>query len=162
MAGDFIIIDGTKVVFDPVFGAAIVVSKPCKIQGSGKEPLDKDGNIAVDENGKVDRKRGIYTPCIMGDEKRVKVPGVKYTVPPFVIPGIGALEIYKLGPNQIAKKLKSGGKKVILAGKQFEAVFSVKIPAKMPHPAGAPINDPIAKYQGTGRFIPANRKITGA
>ncbi len=146
MAGDFIIVNGDKIIFNPQFGPAIITPKPGKMKASGKESIDEKTKIM---------------PCIVGDEKQVKVSGIKYIVGPFVIPGTGTLTIASLGPNQIAKKTKSGGKKVILKGASFKAEFIVQSPAKLPHPLSGVVPDPVPKYFGTGLFVPSNKKIKG-
>jgi hypothetical protein len=137
---DFVLIDGDKVLFNPKFGAAVVVPKDGVIKASGKDLFEK--------------KKG----CVEGDEKNVTVRGIVYMTPKFSIPGTGTLSIKKLDVKQYAKT-KSGNKRLLVVGKQFVAEFDVDEPAKAPpQGAGSPIPDTISAYQGTGRFVSANKK----
>ena len=141
---DFILVDGDQVQFIPAFGQAIVVVRPGKIRASGKD--------------QINRKK----MCVLGDEKSVFVSGCQYMSGAFSIPGSGKLTIKALGPQQIAMKTKtSNGKKVLLKGEQFEAEFTVTVPAKMPTPPGPPVPDPVRKYLGKGFFQTNNLKEKG-
>lgn len=141
MALDTIILDGDEAVFAPLFGAAIVVVQPGKIEGTGETTI----------NGKK--------VCIEGDEKTVEIKNCSYISPPFVAPGFGTVKIQKLDKGQLTEKVTSGDNKVILRGIVFTAEFVVDSgkAAKMPPPANTLDTNP--KYMGRGQFIPANTKI---
>ena len=141
---DFILIDGDKANFLPLFGAAIVAVKPGNMQASGPATL----------NGKK--------VCVAGDEKQVTVPGCVYMTPQYSIPGTGTLKIAALAGNQQAAKTRSGGKAVLLKGATFTAKFEVQSPAKQPPPGpGAPIPDSTPQYSGNGMFMTTNTKFCG-
>lgn len=134
---DFILITGDQVIFNPIFGKAIVVVHPGILTGTGRATVNKK------------------TICIDGDEKKVLVPGCPYTSPPFVTPGTGILSIQSLAPNQKARKVKSRGKAVLLKGITFTAKFQVMVPAMQPS-IPVPIPDPLLLYTGTGTFMTTN------
>jgi hypothetical protein len=141
---DYILIDGDQVMFLPAFGAAVVVVKPGKLQGSGPATLNGK-KLAVD-----------------GDEKNVQVAGCMYVTPQYSIPGNGTLKIQALAGNQKAQKTKTGGKPVLLKGMMFTAKFEVQSPAKQPPPGpGSPIPDPTPQYPGQGQFVTTNVKFQG-
>lgn len=143
--GDFILIDGDQVLFDPVFGIANVVVRPGNLTAHGAATI-KSKKISV-----------------MGDEKEVSVPGCMYTTAIHTIPGVGTLEISALADDQIAKKTYTANKKVLLKGSQFTAKLTVQTPAQQPPPGpGSPIPDTMTEYQGTGRFITANIHVQGS
>jgi len=139
---DFVLMTGDKAIFNPSFGAAIVVVRPGDLIGSGKDKID----------GKI--------VCVDGDEKMVIVPGCTYMTPQYSIPGVGMILIQALAGNQKAQKTKSGGKPVLLKGASFQAKFQVMNPAKQPTPAG-PIPDSTPQYIGIGTFITFNIKVKG-
>ena len=141
---DFILITGDTVMFKPSFGAATVVPQPGILSGTGSAKI----------NG---------SPfCVEGDEANVIVPGVMYTAPPYVIPGVGILSIDSLASDQVATKTKSGGKAVLLKGGDFNAKFEVVSPAMQPPPGpGSPIPDSTPQYSGNGNFITTNTKSKG-
>lgn len=140
---DFILIEGDKAIFLPNFGAAIVVVKPGDLKGSGPATLNSK---------KI---------CVDGDEKQVSVPGCIYMTPQYCIPGTGTLKIDALAGDQKASKTQTGGKKVLLKGKNFTAKFEVQSPAKQPLPVGPPVPDATPQYSGTGLFITMNIKFQG-
>jgi hypothetical protein len=142
---DLIVITGDKVIFLPQFGAALVVPKPGKIEGSGP--------------GTVKGKK----ICVIGDEKKVEVKGCQYLTPTYCIPGSGTLKIDILASNQKAKKSRTGGKTVLLRGMTFKAKFEVQSPAKQPPPGpGSPIPDPMKIYMGQGMFVTNNKLAKGS
>ena len=142
---DFILMEGDKANFLPTFGAAIVVVQPGDLKGSGPATI----------NGKK--------ICVDGDEKNVSVPGCTYMTPQYSIPGTGTLKIDALAGDQLAKKTNTGGKAVMLKGKQFTAKFEVQSPAKQPPPGpGSPIPDSSPSYSGNGMFITTNTKVKGS
>ena len=136
---DFIIITSDQAVFLPAFGAATVAVRPGRIAGSGSGTLKGQ------------------PVCVAGDEKTVLVPGCVYTTPSHSIPGAGTLKVSELAGNQKAKKTSFDGKKAILKGGQFKAVFQVDVPAQQPT-VGGPVPDPNPQYQGQGNFVTANAK----
>jgi hypothetical protein len=141
---DLILIDGDQVIFLPPFGAAVVVPQPGKLEGSGPATL----------KGKK--------LCVEGDEGKVSVPGCMYMTPQYCIPGTGTLKIDALAGDQKAKKTNTGGKVVLLKGKQFTAKFEVQGPAMQPPPGpGPPIPDPTSQYSGNGMFVTTNTLFKG-
>ena len=139
---DYILITGDKAMFNPNFGQAIVTVRPGDLIGTGKD--------------KINQK----LVCIDGDEKKVTVPGCSYITPQYSIPGVGMLFIQSLAGNQKAQKTKSGGKSVLLKGGQFQAKFTVMVPAQQPS-APSPIPDTTPQYSGTGTFISMNQIVKG-
>lgn len=139
---DHVLIDGDQAIFLPVFGPAVVVVQPGRLRATGQATF----------NGKK--------LCIVGDESSVSVPGCMYMTPQFVIPGTGTLEIQALANDQTSRAVANGGTQLMLVGQMFDARFKVDAPAKQPPPGpGAPIDDPMAQYDGKGRFITTNTKL---
>ncbi|BAY84769.1 hypothetical protein NIES267_42660 [Calothrix parasitica NIES-267] len=139
---DYILITGDKAMFNPNFGQATITVRPGDLIGTGKD--------------KINQK----LVCVDGDEKKVIVPGCSYITPQYSIPGVGMLFIQSLAANQKAQKTKSGGKPVLLKGGQFQAKFTVMVPAQQPS-APSPIPDSTPQYSGTGTFISMNLKVKG-
>jgi hypothetical protein len=141
-AGDLVILDGDKVIFSPVFGAATVVVQPGTMTGAG--PARFDGKML----------------CVDGDEQSVAVMGCTYMTAQYSIPGTGTLKIAALGANQRASNTRTGGKAVILKGGQFTAKFEVQAPAQQPPTGpGSPVPDPTPQYSGYGMFQTTNTKF---
>lgn len=141
---DFVLIEGDRAEFQPVFGPATVVVSPGLLSAAG--PGTWKGK-------KI---------CVEGDEKNVSVPGCVYTTPQFSIPGMGTLEIVALGSDQKATQTRTGGKAVLLKGSVFTARFQVQAPAQQPPPGPtAPIPDPIPAYTGQGIFVTSNTEFRG-
>jgi hypothetical protein len=139
---DLIIVNGDTVNFLPTYGAAIVVPIPTTIAGTASKT-------------KVTGKAA----CLEGDEKNVQSAGCMYMAGAYVIPGTGTLKIDKLNSDQLSTKTKIEGKKVILKGSMFDAVFEVQSPAQQPT-AGGPVPDATSKYSGgKGMFVPSNTKV---
>ena len=139
---DLIIVDGDTVNFLPTYGAAIVVPIPTTIAGTASKT-------------KVTGKAA----CLEGDEKNVQSAGCMYMAGAYVIPGTGTLKIDKLNSDQLTKKTKIEGKKAILHGSMFDAVFEVQSPAQQPT-SGGPVPDSTSKYSGgKGMFVPSNTKV---
>lgn len=137
----FIVVDGDTVTFLPTYGAALVVPIPTTIAGTASKT-------------KVTGKPA----CLEGDEKDVKSSGCMYVAPPYVIPGTGTLKIDKLNSDQLTEKTKIEGKKAILQGSMFDAVFEVQSPAQQP--GTPPTPDSTSKYSGgKGSFVPSNSKV---
>lgn len=137
---DFVIITGDQAVFDPSFPPATVIAPPGVITGTAK---GKGGGLIA---------------CAEGDEASVVVPGAVYFTPSFPIPGVGTLTIESLGPDQKARKGKSGGRLLILRGTKFRARLQVSAPAQVPTASGtAP--DPTPVYSGTGSFVTTNTRF---
>lgn len=137
--GDFILAEGDKAIFDPAFGAAVVVVRPGDVKATGPATL------------------GEKKLCVAGDEALVAVPGCVYTTASHSIPGQGTLKILALGGDQTAQKTSSGGKPVLLKGSKFQAKLEVQGPAKTP--SGVP--DPAPMHAGTGSFVTMNAKLQG-
>ncbi|NJN74066.1 MAG: hypothetical protein HC799_15260 [Limnothrix sp. RL_2_0] len=138
--GDFVLITGDKVMFQPSFGQATVVVQPGTLIGSGKSKV----------TGKL--------VCVDGDEMKVTVPGCSYIAGSYSIPGTGTLFIKALAGDQKAKKIKSSGKSVLLKGSQFDAKFMVLVPAMKPSVPN-PIPDATLQYMGKGSFQTTNTKV---
>ena len=140
---DLIIVDGDMVNFLPMYGAAIVTPIPTTIAGTAAK---------TNVTGKA--------ACLEGDEADVASPGCMYVAPPYVIPGSGTLKIDKLNSDQLTEKTEIEGKKVIIHGSQFDALFEVQSPAQQPT-AGGPVPDSTPKYSGgKGMFVPSNTTVT--
>ncbi|MDJ0800358.1 MAG: hypothetical protein QNJ51_26715 [Calothrix sp. MO_167.B12] len=139
---DFILITGDKAMFNSNFGQAIITVCLGDLIGTGKD--------------KINQK----LVCVDGDEKKVTVPVCPYTTPQHSIPGTGMLFIESLAANQKAQKTKSGGKPVLLKGGQFQAKFTVMLPAQQPSTPN-PIPDSTRQYFGTGTFISMNQIVKG-
>lgn len=135
---DYVLIDADQALFEPAFGAAMVVVRPGLLRGSGPASL----------NGK--------RLCVVGDEASASVKGCLYRSGAYPIPGVGSLEVASLGSNQRTRTIQSGGQPLLLVGGSFTARFRVESPAQQPTAAG-PIPDPMATYMGKGRFLTANR-----
>lgn len=132
-------------MFQPAFGQATVVVQPGNMMGTGKSNVE----------GKP--------VCVEGDEKKVMVPGCTYMAGQYSIPGVGMLTIDSLAGDQKAKKSKSGGKKIILKGSNFNAKFKVLQPAMQPPPGpGSPVPDSNPEYSGKGQFITTNMTVKGS
>jgi hypothetical protein len=138
---DFVLMEGDLATFEPAFGPAVVVVRPGTLSGSGPSTLA----------GKP--------LCLEGDEAKVSVPGCPYTAGPYCIPGVGALRIQSLAPNQKAIKTRAARRPVLLKGGCFIATFQVLAPAQQPNAAGA-VPDPTPLYTGSGAFVTTNIKFT--
>jgi uncharacterized Zn-binding protein involved in type VI secretion len=138
---DLIIVDGDMVNFLPTFGVAVVVPIPTTIAGSAAK---------TKVTGKPAR--------LEGDEKDVQSAGCMYIAGGYVIPGTGTLKIDKLNSDQLTETAKIEGKKVIVHGSMFDAVFEVQSPAQTSPPASSP--DGTTKCSGgKGMFVPSNAKV---
>ncbi|MBN3907905.1 MAG: hypothetical protein HWQ35_15495 [Nostoc sp. NMS1] len=141
---DFILVTGDRAMFNPTFGKAIVAVRPFILKGTGIPTVNKK-NI-----------------CVVGDEKKVIVPGCSYISPPNITPGTGTLSIQSLAINQKARKVKSTRKATLLKGTTFIARFQVIVPAQIPPtPVTPAIPDPIPFYPGTGYFTTTNMTTKG-
>ncbi len=135
---DLVLIDGDLAIFEPTFGAAIVVPLPGTLTGSGPATL------------------GGKPICVEGDEGSVSVPGCLYSTAQYSIPGVGTLSISGLAGDQVATKTRSGGTAVMLKGGQFNAAFAVDAPAMQPVPGSSPVPDATPDYSGSGSFVTTN------
>jgi hypothetical protein len=142
MMSNLVIVDGDMVSFLPTYGAALVVPIPTTIAGTASRT-------------KVTGK----AVCLEGDEGDVESAGCMYIAPPYVIPGTGTLKIDALGGDQLTETTEIEGKKAIVQGSMFDAVFEVQSPAQQPTPSG-PVPDSNTKYSGgKGMFVPSNTKV---
>ena len=139
---DHILINGDKALFNPNFGAAVVVVQPGTLIGSGSTNI---GGQAV---------------CVEGNEDTVKVPGCTYIAGSYSIPGVGTLSIDSLGADQTSKQTNSGGKATLLKGSVFTAKFQVTVPAQQPS-GTTTIPDSTPQYTGSGQFVTANTSVKG-
>jgi len=136
-----VLLDGDMVMFEPQFGNMFVVAQPGKLKGSGAATI------------------GGKKVCVEGDESSVSVSASFYSGPPYVVLGSGTVKILALAGDQKSKKMRSGGKPVLLDGAAtFTAVLEVQGGAQMPAPASTA--DATPKYVGKGRFVPSNMKLT--
>jgi hypothetical protein len=137
---DAVVLNGDIVNFEASFGAAVIVPVPGTITGTGTKL--SSGAIA----------------CVEGDESSVLVTAVSYTKGTFA-GGVGKLTVKQLNSDQKATKLTVGGKKAILVGSKFDALFTVVKPAQDP---GSGTPDDTATYSGKGSFVTADMKIQSA
>jgi hypothetical protein len=136
-----VVLNGDIVNFEASFGAAVIVPVPGTITGTGTKL--SSGAIV----------------CVEGDESSVVVAGVSYIKGAFV-GGVGKLTIKQLNSDQKATKLTVGGKKAILVGSKFDALFTVVTPAQQP--GSPPTPDPTPTYDGKGSFVTTDMKIESA
>ena len=139
--GELIVVDKTMIMWDTSGFLPVVITPIPGIISASNATKGKAAKLPI---------------CVEGDEKSVQAMGCMYMDPAkYPIPGVGVLKIKKLSADNFAKKVKLEGKKVIIAGKPFDAVFEVMAPAmQLPPPAmgGAPDGTP--KYQGgKGNFL---------
>jgi len=135
---DYVLIDADQALFQPTFGAAMVVVRPGTLRASGPTSL----------NGK--------RICVAGDEASATVKGCLYSSGTYPIPGMGSLEVAALATDQRTRTIRSGGQQLLLRGGSFTARFRVESPAQQPTAAG-PIPDPMTEYTGKGCFLTTNR-----
>ncbi len=137
---DAVVVDGDVVNFLPTFGAATVVPVPTTISGTAAKTL---------VTGKA--------ACLEGDEQNVQSPNCAYTKGAYV-GGMGTLKIDKLASDQLTETTLIEGKKAILKGSQFDAVFEVTTPAQQP--GSPPTPDAVPQYTGgKGSFVASNTKV---
>ena len=88
--------------------------------------------------------------CIKGDELPafLKSP-LPYIAPPYVIPGMGVLDV-KVPPTHLSKIIKINGTAALIMAGPFEAKFNVSVPAMQPPPGPAP---PIPDTSMTKKFM---------
>ncbi len=98
--------------------------------------------------------------CLVGDELPAAIKGpLMYTAPPFVIPGMGTLQII-LMPNNMTMQTTNNSP-ILLKGATFQAMFQVTMPAQQPTPVG-PIPDPLMVKPCTAQFITTNMQVTAS
>ncbi|MCP1293300.1 MULTISPECIES: hypothetical protein [unclassified Chromobacterium] len=137
---DIVIVDGTALVFEPMFGNRIVTPcGPAQLRGSGHPTI---------QGRKV---------CVAGDEKQVQVNAI-YTTATHTIPGNGVITI-SLTANQQATHVKSGASWV-LKGQQFIAQFRPTTPAQQP--GTPPVPDVTTPSLGKGQFMPTQSVVRGS
>ena len=103
--------------------------------------------------------------CLEGDEQKVQLPGVMFNKPPaYPLPGSGTFFIDKLNKDQLSQKTTCDGKKLILKGTQFDAVFTVMSPpCQSPPPTSGGLPDTAKfEYKGKGSFLPKQKDVTDA
>jgi hypothetical protein len=139
---DFIIISGDmlKITMMPPVVAPMIVA-PIPLIGTGPTVMGMNKPV-----------------CVKGDEMPpFLLPPMPYISPPFVIPGMGTLQIM-LMPNNTTMTSKFGGKPALLKGAVFQAKFQVMVPAIfMAGPV--PTSDPVPVKMGTCQFITTNVTI---
>lgn len=141
---DQVLRDGDTALFEPAFGAAIVIVRPGILTASGTATI------------------GGRRACVQGDEGTASVPGCVYTTAQHSIPGVGTLRISSLADDQQATRTRTRGTALLLAGGRFEAEFQVQAPAQQPQPLPAPPTpDATASYSGRGKFLGTNQTVKG-
>src|SRR6186713_672703 len=141
---DYVLVNDDQALFQPTFGAAVVMVQPGKLKASGPATFKNQGL------------------CVDGDESSVSVAGCVYMTPQYAIPGSGTLTISALTASHKAQKTQSNGTKVLLVGGSFTAKFSVASPAQQPNPSGPPLPDATPEYTGSGSFVTTNTKFKGS
>jgi len=141
---DQIIRTGDQVQFNPTFGAAVLIAPA----------------ITVITGSAMTVTASKMEACVLGDEKKVILPGIPYISGSFVIPGVCTLTIQQLGADQTSMKTTVAGKPVIVKGTTFTAKMQVMSPAMQPNPPAPPVPDPVPINIGTGMFITNNMTVT--
>lgn len=140
---DLIIVDGDTVNFLPSFGLATVTVRPTTISGSA---------ATTTAGGKA--------PCLEGDEGNVQSTGCSYVTGTHTVPGTGTLKIDKLNTDQLTQTTTIEGKKIILKGSMFDAVFEVAPGGQAKTTSSPPVLDPTPKHSGgKGTFVASNTVI---
>lgn len=134
----WVIVDGDKLTFSPQFGERTVTPTITPvIRGSGQMQITHKNS------------------CILGDEKRVRIPAT-YITASRPISGQGYITLTRLAPDQQAQFALSTTP-IIVQGSQFIASFQPSVPAS--HPKDGP--DPnLGALEGTGLFQPSQRFVT--
>jgi hypothetical protein len=157
---DFILIDGDEVIFHPAFTPAMVSVRPGKLEASGAFNRYYAAEVAYDaRNDTEPLLAGVNGKriCIERDAEHVEVKDCPYVTPLYSIPGKGTLKISTLAPDQKTVKDRLSHDPMLLKGTVFEAKFEVTLAAKLALPGpGAPQEDPVPYYRGTGVFKTAN------
>lgn len=135
--GDTVVVGGDMFSVESTFGDATVAGKLTS------------NMIAVGCAGRVKIQR--KPVCVEGDESvSIFLPGLTYTAGAFSNAGAGLARKLSLGPDQLAKRVKVNGKKVMLKGSQFKAVFQGMGPATQTTPTG-PVPDPMVATPRPGQ-----------
>ena len=129
---DQLLLSDDLVVFDPTFGAAIVV---------GTLALPVRGSALATSDGRA--------LCLEGDVTSVAA-SVAYSTPSCPVPGSGRLTIESLDGEQLSSVVCDGGKPVVLAGGRLTAKLKVLTPALGPPPTSRP--DTKKSYRGNARL----------
>ena len=140
--GDFIIRTGDMI--------HVMINPPAIIpQLEAPVPLEAStGGIVVDG----------LPACVAGDEVPPPLRGpMPYTAPPFIIPGMGTMQVM-LGPDNMTVQTTTGGKRLLIRGGPFPVMFIVEAPAMQPTPAG-PVPDPEVTKPGTAQFVTTNETV---
>lgn len=125
-----VVLNGDQAMFLPQFGVATLIVSPVPISGTGQFLV----------NGKK--------ACVSGDESNVTA-NAKYMTAAFPTQGSGTVKIEALAQDQTVPNVKST-KPVIVKGTQFDATFSVTVPAMLP--GNPPQKDETKSYSGKGEF----------
>lgn len=94
--------------------------------------------------------------CLLNDLARIVVPGIPYSSGNFTVPGVGMIQLVMAGPDQVARKVLSGGQ-VLIKGKQCQAAFMPTVPAF--DSAGVPDPTAASPTFGKGEFMVAQNKV---
>jgi Contractile injection system spike tip protein len=134
----FVLIEGSTIVFEPMFGTRqVVLLAPATMVGNGEATI------------------GGRRMCVVGDEKRMQWQA-QYFIPGYT-PGAGLVSIELLDGSQMAPCVMSGTP-LILVGQQFTARFSPSAPAVMSAPPYAV--DPTFPSMGRGCFMPPQTSVS--
>lgn len=133
---NYIVVDGDRLNFEPMFGVNTVTPTAHAIRGSG---------VAAIENKKI---------CIRGDEKKVSVSAI-YSSAGYPNQGTGTITIASLATDQLAT-FSTAETELIVVGSRFTALFTVDSPAT--HPQNGP--DPVSTTSGRGTFINSQSFVT--
>ncbi|CAE6844046.1 hypothetical protein [Paraburkholderia domus] len=133
-----VVVDGTVVVFEPMFGQRqVVLSEPAGMSGSGEATIDQ------------------RRVCVVGDEKRVQCQA-QYFIPGYA-PGTGIVSVETLDGSQMAPCVTSGAP-LILMGQKLVARFTPTVPAIMSSPPNSA--DSMAPSMGHGCFLPQQTLVS--
>ncbi len=95
--------------------------------------------------------------CVLGDELPPQLRGpIAYMEPPFMIPGVGQLQIPVVPPDSATPLHQIDGKPVLIGGGSFQVMFQVMVPATASSENGEPIPDPMPVKFGTAQFLVQN------
>jgi hypothetical protein len=111
---DQVLLDGDQALYQPAFGAAVVVVRPGVLRGSGPATV----------NGKA--------VAIDGDEASAAVQGCVYQSAAYPIPGTGTLEVASLADDQRSSNSQSGGQALLLGGDPSMPAFWCRAPRSNP------------------------------
>lgn len=137
--GDVVVVTGDTVVFEQSFGNRTLLA-PAQAVLAGTGLFRVNGMPA----------------CLMSDLAKIVVPGIPYASGNFTVPGVGMIQLVMAGPDQVARKVLSGGP-VLIKGKQCQAMFIPTAPAF--DSMGVPDPTVGVPTPGKGQFQVAQNKV---